>query len=81
MEPIQFDNQDRILPSPQNWDEQQHGICRGLPVMFAHGCIYSCWKLSIIERLKVLVGMPITLVVASKSMPPVRFEIGEPNDQ
>lgn len=78
MEPVQFDMQDTILGAPDGWDEDQYGVCRGLPVMRGHGCFYSCWRLSFWERIRILFGVPVTLIIASSSMPPVAFQIGEP---
>ena len=78
MEPKQFNLQDGYLGAPEGWDEDQYGVCRGLPYMRAHGCFYSCWKLTLWERIKVFLGFPVTLIVRANGMPPVAFEIGEP---
>lgn len=79
MKPILFKGYQAILGAPKNWDAIRDGECEGLPIMRVDGHIYSCWKPSFIERVKLMFGMPITMVVAnSKSQPPIALEVRKP---
>lgn len=78
MQPTSFIGQTHVLGKPRGWDEKTQGKCEGLPVVITDDGIYSRWKLSFIDRIKVLFGTPITLVVNSGSMPPVALQVTEP---
>ena len=78
MEPTDFKGRTHILGVPKDWDEEKDGKCQGLPVMFAEYGIYSRWRFSLVERLQILFGRPMTLIVRSNSMPPVCPQITEP---
>jgi hypothetical protein len=55
----------RILNAPPGWDEAADGPCIGLPVVDAHGHIYSFWRVAWRERLRILFGRPVQLCIAS----------------
>lgn len=80
MEPQRFKGYERVLAAPSNWDDSGYGPCKGLPVQFDSGIIYSSWKPSFRERLRVLFGTPIRLSVFSHAMPPVAIEVRTVNE-
>lgn len=75
MKPIKTDMTTKVLGAPRDWDSTKHGECVGLPVVEAHGYLYSYWKPSLLQRLKLAVGIPIRLCVASSAHPPVSLEV------
>jgi len=77
MEPVTFVGQQKILFAPSNWDAKRRGRCEGLPVAMHHGCIYSCWQFTWRERLQILFGKQLSLIISGDSMPPVAMEISE----
>lgn len=78
MKPILFKGFHTILNAPPDWNEKEYGPCEGLPIMRAHDCLYSCWKPSLWERVKLIFGQPITLIVASRVHPPVSLNVKYP---
>lgn len=78
MKPTTFIGQTNVLGAPKNWDATKDGECKGLPVMICDDGIYSRWKFSFIEKVKIMFGVPLTLIVKSSSMPPVSPQITEP---
>jgi hypothetical protein len=68
----------RILNAPPGWDEAADGPCIGLPVVDAHGHIYSFWRVAWRERLRILFGRPVQLCIASASHPPVALDVWKP---
>lgn len=79
MKPVSFKKQQGVLGAPLDWDEARDGKCEGLPFVRAHGCIYSVWKPdSWRERIGLLLGKPVTLVVHQYAQPPVSIMVGEP---
>lgn len=81
MKPTTFNGQTHELGKPQDWDEETQGKCETLPVMFSEYGIYSRWSFSFFERILILFGKPLTLIVASSSMPPVCLRITEPTEE
>lgn len=81
MKPMTFVGQTRVLNKPRNWNERGQGDCGPLPCHVHKGRIYSQWSFTWAERLKILFGKPLTLIVASQSMPPVAMEIKEVFDE
>ena len=73
MEPINR-NATRILGAPKDWDASKNGPCVGLPIVDAHGHMYSYWRPSWRERARILFGSPVRLVIAGHSHPPVAIE-------
>lgn len=79
MKPVKFKSANAALTSPQNWNDDELGQCETLPIVRAHGCIYSCWKPSFWERVKLVLGHPVQLIVASPiTQPPIAMTVGEP---
>jgi len=74
MKPILTKQTTAILGAPKGWDDSK-GPCHGLPIVEAHGNLYSYWKPTLKERLLLMIGRPITLVVLSSSHPPVALEV------
>ncbi len=72
MTPIDFAERTHVLGQPKDWDEAQYGICNGLPVALGEH-IVSCWKPTWRERLSLLLGYPLWLVVHSRAQPPVKL--------
>ncbi len=80
MLPIKFKGFTTILNAPKNWDAEKNGECLGLPIARAHGFVVSCWKPTLIERIKLIFGKPITLYVAGDNQQPVCLEVKTPNE-
>lgn len=79
MRPILFKGFQTTLGAPANWDEDKFGKCEGLAIRREHGCIYSCWKPSLKERVKLILGQPITMIVNSPvTQPPIALDVGYP---
>lgn len=76
MKPVQTEETNVILNKPENWNEEEHGQCIGLPVC-KNGVIFqSYWQLSFIERIKVLFGKKVTLTIISEiGHPPVSMDL------
>lgn len=77
MKPIDFPGA-FALGAPVGWDEKTHGKCQVLPVLKANECFYSCWQPSWRERLALVFGHPVKLVVFAAGQPPVAVEVGVP---
>jgi hypothetical protein len=61
------------LTKPVDWNEAERGTCGSLPARYdaIDENFYSYWLTSWRERLAILFGRPIRLVVASAAHPPV----------
>ncbi len=76
MMPIHFDGAETLLNPPKGWDAAANGPCVVLPIRRADGACESRWRLSWRERLRVLLGRPVVLSVASgATQPPVALEV------
>ncbi len=73
MTPIRMPHTNRILIAPKNWDISK-GECKELPISDYEGVIYSYWKPTLKERVKILLGYKIRLCVASSIHPPVHID-------
>lgn len=80
MRPTKFEGFTNLLGQPEGWDEETRGPCESLPVAFTEYGIYSRWKPTFSEAVKMLFGKPITLIVASSAMPPVSLQVTEPTE-
>ena len=80
MKPKHFPGVDVVLGSPDNWDEEKHGPCSGLPVMRRDGICISCWSMTWRERLTALLTGSIYVHVAmgGRTQPPIILSIGKP---
>lgn len=79
MKPIFFKGFQESLGAPPNWNAAEYGECEILPIRREYGCIYSCWKPSFRERLKLIFGQPITMIVAMpQTQPPISLNVGWP---
>ena len=77
MRPIKFEGFNAILGAPPGWDVDEDGVCEGLPVCRKNGHVYSCWKPSLTERIALIFGKPITLIIANAvTQPPVHIQVG-----
>jgi hypothetical protein len=63
-----------LLSAPVDWDSAVHGECKQLHVCKFSGVMYSYWKLSFIDRLRVLFGRTIRLAVIGNNHPPVSLD-------
>ena len=76
MKPISFHGVNVILNAPENWDEEEHGECKVLPVMRTDGMCISKWSLSWRERLDILFGKSIFVYIASgETQPPISLKV------
>lgn len=73
MKAIHFKGQTNVLGKPLDWDDSKDGTCGSLPVLKFEGVIYSYWKPTLLERIKVLLGYKVRLAVAGAYMPPVEL--------
>lgn len=73
-EPIETSATNARLSPPEGWDEKRDGACQVLPLYFDGSCFYSWWRVPFRERLRILFGRPIRLVVVGPSHPPVCVE-------
>lgn len=79
MKPVDFKKANARLNAPLDWDESDLGTCDTLPIVRAHGCIYSCWKPDLWERIKLIFGQPVQMIVCSPTtQPPIALTVGEP---
>lgn len=67
-----------ILGAPSNWNAERDGPCLGLPVLIERDdgglkCFYSYWRTTWRERLAILFGRPVRLVVTGMH-PPVHID-------
>lgn len=74
MTPIRHPQTTRTLGAPADWDEGLHGPCVGLPITDSGGVMYSYWRPTWPDRLRVLVGSPVRLSVVGKTHPPVMLD-------
>jgi hypothetical protein len=74
MSPVQKANTTRVLGAPIGWDEQRHGKCEGLPIVDSDGVMYSYWRLSWMDRFRIMFGRNIRLAVVGSSHPPVAID-------
>ena len=74
MIPLNISNATDILVAPENWDSR-NGVCQALAVIREDELIYSFWKPSWKERIKILFGKPIQLSIVSVNQPPVALEV------
>lgn len=74
MKPIHHKHTNKILGAPAGWDAQRDGPCEGLPICHVGTetpINHSYWKLSLRERLSLLVGAKVHLSVIGNGHPPV----------
>lgn len=82
MEPVTFVGQHNVLGAPKGWEytyKKYMGECLGLPIAQHHGCIYSVWKFTLRERVQILFGKKMQLIVVGETMPPVSMNMSEFN--
>lgn len=79
MTPVRTKYTTTILGAPRDWDDSgELGPCGGLAVVQSKGCIYSYWKPTWYERIKLLFGGNIRLTIVGSSMPPVCLDTNFP---
>lgn len=68
----------KMLGAPSGWDEKAHGPCAGLPVCATDDpYVYSWWKPTLIERLKMAIGCPVQICIVGNSQPPIAVSVDE----
>lgn len=72
--PIHTEHTTNVLGAPIDWNEEKDGKCIGLPVHYNGKEFYSWWKVSLKDRIKILFGRPIRLVIFTQSHPPVAMD-------
>lgn len=75
LRPEAFAGYEEMLGAPADWDRAAHGECRGMPVAYREGCILSCWKLTLHQRVALLLGGRVWLWVIGISQPPVMLTV------
>lgn len=66
------------LGAPTNWDADKDGECKPLPVVRLQNGFVSQWRLTLLDRLRVLIGGAVYLEVLSASHPPVCVSADRP---
>lgn len=74
MRPTKNNMTNAVLGAPAGWDEQANGKCVGLPISQAHGTMFSYWRPTFAERLRILFGGHVRLGVFGNSHPPVSVD-------
>lgn len=77
MTPVAREHTTRTLGAPPDWDEAIDGPCKTLPVTDCVGVMYSYWKPSPKERLRIFRGGLVRLGVAGRVHPPVSIDTEE----
>lgn len=62
------------LGKPKDWDDSA-AECVTLPAYYDGTCFYSWYAVSWRDRLRILFGRPIRLVVFGRTHPPVSVEV------
>lgn len=79
MKPIENEFTTHHIGTPQDWDKAAYGECIVLPVAKTEDKFttiwYSYWTLSWKERIRVLFGRPVRLVVMASYHPPVALDL------
>ena len=76
MYPVKFEDSNRNLAPPSDWDEGKHGECAYLPVQTEDGVCKSCWQLSFWEVIRLMFKRQIFLyVVSGETQPPVKLDL------
>lgn len=75
MKPIKFKEQNVTFGKPADMTDEQ---CSSLPAYRGDGDIISLWKLSFIERIKILFTGRLWFCVHSLSQPPIWFDVNNP---
>ncbi len=76
MVPVKFDGMNKTLTAPVNWDELTNGKCSPLHIQASDGQCMSCWRLSIMESIRLLLRRKIYLtVVSGHTQPPVKLSV------
>jgi len=63
-----------VLGAPDGWDEIADGECVDLPIAQAHGVMFSYWRPTLLDRLRVAFGGHIRLGVFGERHPPVSID-------
>jgi len=74
MKPIRKQHTTRILGAPKGWDAATQGECSELPITDSDGHMFSYWQPSWKDRVRILFGRTIRLVVIGYSHPPVALD-------
>lgn len=82
--PSTFDGQTHVFGAPANWDREKDGECAVLgvqewqhPETPGHKDYLSCWKLTLWQRLRVLLRGEVWLNIAGMQ-PPVSLHVNKP---
>ena len=76
MKPIEFDEQNQIYTRPNSMTEKE---CKSLPVHEASNQIISCWKGTLLQRIKfLLIGKIWFSVINADGHPPIRLSTETP---
>lgn len=76
MKPVKFAEFQKILGAPKTWNEAVDGPCEGLPVAVHAGVVYSVWRPTLLERLKLMSGAKVRMAVYSgTTQPPVWLDV------
>jgi hypothetical protein len=75
MKPTRNEFTTRELGKPVDWDdEKMGGPCDALPIVDAHGMMFSYWRASWRERIAILCGRPVRLGIVGRSHPVVSVD-------
>lgn len=80
MKPIVTRTTNAVLTEPVQWDKDNLGSCKDLPVSRHGGVVYSYWSLSWRERWQILRGLPVRIGLVGSTQPPITVEISPRED-
>jgi hypothetical protein len=76
MKPINTNATTDVLSEPAEWNTTKDGKCIGLPVhVSSDPYVYSWWRLTLKERLLLLLGRPIQLCIVGRTHAPVALQV------
>lgn len=76
MKSIPFENPDRRLGAPINWNHETDGICHTLDIWDRDGFMISGWQPTAAELVKLNAGEPLFLHIQGRVHPVVAFSVG-----
>lgn len=74
MTPFRHPTTNTTLEAPDDWDVEANGECIGLPITQSGSTMFSFWRPTWRERLRLLFGGHIRLGVVGRGHPPVSLD-------
>ncbi|RTL04968.1 hypothetical protein EKK58_09175 [Candidatus Dependentiae bacterium] len=74
MKAVMTPHTNAVYGKPKGWDDSKGMKCTELPVCVAQGIIFSWWKPTFKERIKLAFGVKIRLAIVGGVHPPVAVD-------